>query len=1465
MAVSARPRRIRDVRTRTKKRLLSTAQKSGVIAASLMVVFGTVFTGGAIATGENLPEPTSAVSETVVEETAEATPTTEKTTEEATQEKTEQASNPAKKPEKPAAPKPSTQPSERPSAPASPSAPADQRGPLSDSGVGIKAFPTPAPLPNPNLPQKCGLNIALVFDLSNSLTDADITSSKNAGVSLVDSLQGTPTSMGIYSFASLAPAPNNTNLGLTSIATAEGSDQVRSKIQNLVRPPSNRGGTNWDRGLAQIPAGYDIVLFVTDGNPTAYGTPGTPGNSDWGSSFDQIDIDTATASSNALKRGGAFVMGIGVGRLTEANLRYISGDNVNQDYYLIGNYDLLEAKLREIGLKNCEGTITVNKQVRDLNGDLSAGAGWDFSTDTTNVTPASGTTNADGVVNFKVEGIDWDQSRAVTIAESLQEGYALEQQDGKNAVCVDRASQEPVTATNAGDLGFKVDVTSTQVVVCTVINKMVPKPLKLTKTAKTAYKSSYAWGITKDVDKTNFVINEGDENPTANYTVEVTEGARTNSDYAVTGKITVTNPNPIAINDVDVTDELDGATCSVTDGTNVTVPANGTKELNYSCTFEGTPENETGTNTATAAWNGKSVTAEADYDFADADVSHVNKTVTLADTYADAPLNGETITWSKQGEKHTYTYSRVLEGTAGECTTFDNTATIKETKQSDDASTQVCINKPPVAAKTAAGSFDRDYDWKLTKKVAKSDYKVTPDTSVNPDYTVTAEIEKVTDTNVVVDGTITVTNPNNFGETQTATVTDQLYAGDDALTGATCTVEGDASHTVEVAAGASVELNYSCELDAVPTKAVTNHATVTWENGQEAVAKAGVEFNGTFTDDEVTVTDDKTVEGESNVLGTVTVDNATGEIDGENSFSYSDVELDAPDAGTCADFTNKAVVTESTNMDDNNSDTAKVKICTGTDLQISKVTFYKFDRTYDWSIAKTGSADQHVFGSSEDVDYSVDYTVTVKAEGYEDHDAKFGGDITVTNPSTWNAVTAAEITDVPSFDGVSCTVINGKDIKLAPGQSETVSYECDGMTDQHGQTPEPGTNTAKVTWDKEAAYSANDSASHTIEVDPTLDADAHETVQVEDLKAPEGTEFEELHFWDVYNANDDHTKEYTYTVTGTVPAGECVELDNTATLIGIPERSADYNTKVCAGADLVIEKTADYTYDRTYNWAIEKTGESDQVVTSTDGKPVDFTLDYWVAVTAVDYTDTNHRVTGTITVTNPVQWSDVEVDVTDQLEGFNCSVSDDGTATIEAGGSAEFTYSCTGSPEELETVTNTATVTWDKESIYSEHDSATTEVDAEPTADVVVDEKVTVTDDKAPEGTFDEELNWHDVHAKDNHTEMFTYTYAGSVKPGETVTVENIAVLSDTPKSSDDWTVKVTGEEPGEEPPVTPEPTEPAPTEPAPSEPTPTEPKPSQPLPVTGAQAAGLAIGGALLLAAGIGFYLWSRRRAQEG
>lgn len=177
----------------------------------------------------------------------------------------------------------------------------------------------PASSKNPERPQRCGLNIALVFDSSDSVFRQDEwpVSVMNAGLGVINALEGTGSQMSIYNFASEANSIPQISAEDKNLNDAEGVKDLRNAVkgfQNRTRKPGGRGGTNYEAGLKQIPENkFDIVYFVTDGLPTTSDRDYPGEGFDVGELSNQSDLSRAVEQANRLKDSGTRIETVTVG------------------------------------------------------------------------------------------------------------------------------------------------------------------------------------------------------------------------------------------------------------------------------------------------------------------------------------------------------------------------------------------------------------------------------------------------------------------------------------------------------------------------------------------------------------------------------------------------------------------------------------------------------------------------------------------------------------------------------------------------------------------------------------------------------------------------------------------------------------------------------------------------------------------------------------------------------------------------------------------------------------------------------------------------------------------------------------------------------------------------------------------------------------------------------------------------
>ena len=453
----------------------------------------------------------------------------------------------------------------------------------------------------------------------------------------------------------------------------------------------------------------------------------------------------------------------------------------------------------------------------------------------------------------------------------------------------------------------------------------------------------------------------------------------------------MTNSNDIEVTGVSVTDDIlgdAGDTCTVTNGTNLTVPANGSITVNYACDFGVNVPASLGTqvNKASATWTqfGSTNTASdgaADVVWSTATVTERDTSVTLSDV-PYGPLNaGLAVTWASLSTPLQLSYSLIWSGVAGTCTKYDNTATFTTNNNgvtgSDGAQVTLCVRNDLVVTKTADTDFTRTYKYKIDKTVVGAASKTVGTTAGTLfDYNVKIDQDGFDDSDYDVTGTITVTNSNDIAVTG-VTVTDDIL-GD---AGDTCTVTNGTDRSVP--ANGSITVGYACDFGTnVPasTTSQTNQATATWPAA----------LGSTNTSDTGDATADWTKATLTKVDTSVTLaDVPYGAINSGNPIAWTSLPQNyqysiswTGVAGTCKDYDNTATYTTN-NTKATGSDKATVTLCVRNDLVVTKTAFTDLTRTYLWRIAKSVDKTQVSLSSGSAV---FNYTVTATRVGFVDSD-----------------------------------------------------------------------------------------------------------------------------------------------------------------------------------------------------------------------------------------------------------------------------------------------------------------------------------------------------------------------------------------------------------------------------------------------------------------------------------------------
>jgi len=136
-------------------------------------------------------------------------------------------------------------------------------------------------------------------------------------------------------------------------------------------PGAAIGYTNWQAALlAAQGVDADLVIFFTDGNPTAYnsGSGVTTGTT---APTTTTALNNAITAANAVKTQGKHIFVVGIGSdINTANMIAVSGpdnfatnNNIYSDDYSIGNFNNLAASLTSVVNVICGTTLSISKSV----------------------------------------------------------------------------------------------------------------------------------------------------------------------------------------------------------------------------------------------------------------------------------------------------------------------------------------------------------------------------------------------------------------------------------------------------------------------------------------------------------------------------------------------------------------------------------------------------------------------------------------------------------------------------------------------------------------------------------------------------------------------------------------------------------------------------------------------------------------------------------------------------------------------------------------------------------------------------------------------------------------------------------------------------------------------------------------------------------------------------------------------
>ncbi|MFE6963866.1 hypothetical protein ACFVAJ_02055 [Agromyces sp. NPDC057679] len=306
---------------------------------------------------------------------------------------------------------------------------------LAEQQAGLRslaATDSPEPSSNPDLPDSCGLDFALVLDKSGSIGDGGIADLKAAADAFTEALKDTGSEVSVTEFDQDASLLQSA-IALTSANLAT--------IQGSYSGLGSDGWTNWKRGL-EVGLGsfggfsdppVELTIVITDGNPNTV-------DPDDGGEFPDGSpgaLDPAILQANAIKGIPSHVFVVAVGpNVSLGPIESISGgtefDGSNiatADYMTSTNYSSLADDLQLVAKALCGGNVIIHKQVGAAFPGVAGGAGWEFSTATSDVDPTSDTTDASSQTDpYEVTGFAVQPdppARQVVFSETADGGSML--------------------------------------------------------------------------------------------------------------------------------------------------------------------------------------------------------------------------------------------------------------------------------------------------------------------------------------------------------------------------------------------------------------------------------------------------------------------------------------------------------------------------------------------------------------------------------------------------------------------------------------------------------------------------------------------------------------------------------------------------------------------------------------------------------------------------------------------------------------------------------------------------------------------------------------------------------------------------------------------------------------------------------------------------------------------------------
>jgi len=736
----------------------------------------------------------------------------------------------------------------------------------------------------------------------------------------------------------------------------------------------------------------------------------------------------------------------------------------------------------------------------------------------------------------------------------------------------------------------------------------IPVDLDISKTVNPSYIEIYTWEINKQVSPASHELFYG-QNSSSNYDVTVTKSDVVNSNYTVEWEIVINNPAEFASATIDSIEE--GFSWAIIDcWTWVTFPwysLPAWETLNCSYLVNLTDSGST-LNTVTVEVN-----LDSDVwwrvwtwaiDWWTAEVTTVNWTINVEDS----------VEWylGSTSETHTFSYTKIFD-----CRDivyewlywqkiYWNIATIVETKQSDEASVLVDCYKLDIE-KTVNPSYTETYFWKINKSVDIAKHELFEGQNASSNYDVTVTKSDAVNSGYVVAGNIKISNPSE-------SITWIIESVSDVLDDGTSATSIDCWVSLPYSLLAWETLNCSYVVNPTDNSSTLNTATVE--------IRWWVWWVWTW------VVDWRTAQV-TTVNWTINVEDSVewylGSTSETHTFSYTK-EFDCRDIVYDWIYGQETYSNIATIVGTPLIDNASV-IVDCYKPEVIKTVNSSIVEGYDWTIEKTVDVDNwDLFNWDSATSY---YTISVN-KNLTSTDYSVEWEITIKNTSDNLDLTIKSVDDL--IDGWVVAIVDCGTLPttILSWESLVCTYEAsylDWTEILNTATANFASNVNSASWSAAIDFTWVKPIiiGWKIDVDDTFDK------------------------WDRTWITNSISYNYTRKFICWNEEWEFTWIDNivdnTATIVWTPLRD---NASVEINCyDLEVSKSAETSYDRYYDWIIEKIGSITEL---TLNKWDSYTVDYDVTLTQSWYNDRNWYVAGEVIIVNNNPSRDAELkEILDEL------------------------------------------------------------------------------------------------------------------------------------------------------------------------------------------------------------------------